>query len=430
MQVSRIEPSHFDPATAYVALDNHRNDDWKPYLFKTTDYGKTWTNVTANLPVKGNINALREDPVNPALLFVGTEFNLFASLDGARTWKLFSTGLPSVRVDDILIHPRDKDLIVGTHGRSIWIMDDITPLEQLAAKVGDVVLFDIAEGVPQGKGLDLAEAAPIEGYDLKIIGSNDYADTANSDVIVVTSGAPRKPGMTREDLIKINAKITRDCISKAAPLSPNAVIIMVNNPLDTMVYLARQVSGFPKERVIGQAGVLDAVKSLAARQCHAAVLFASGYAEAGEEGQGGLAGGLSQHRDGHGEEPLGVGSGQRIEAMGLSLFDGVARERALRPDVLDFALHLAVPPVLVVLANVHEDAHLRDRLKLGWRRFPHKSRERRDREEVLGISRRDMEGRDTSIGDPGDVELPILDLVLRQHHLQEFREYPFTTLEE
>ena len=143
VQVSRIEPSHFDPATAYVALDNHRNDDWKPYLFKTTDYGKTWTNVTANLPVKGNINALREDPVNPALLFVGTEFNLFASLDGARTWKLFSTGLPSVRVDDILIHPRDKDLIVGTHGRSIWIMDDITPLEQMASPTGTgVKLFD------------------------------------------------------------------------------------------------------------------------------------------------------------------------------------------------------------------------------------------------------------------------------------------------
>jgi malate dehydrogenase len=127
-------------------------------------------------------------------------------------------------------------------------------------ELGDVVLLDIAEGIPQGKGLDLAESAPIEGFDLKIIGTNDYADTANSDVIVVTSGAPRKPGMTREDLIKINAKITRDCISKAAPLSPKAVIIMVNNPLDTMVYLARQVSGFPKERVIGQAGVLDAAR--------------------------------------------------------------------------------------------------------------------------------------------------------------------------
>ncbi|KAB8143079.1 malate dehydrogenase [Chloroflexia bacterium SDU3-3] len=127
-------------------------------------------------------------------------------------------------------------------------------------ELADVVLLDIVEGVPQGKGLDLLEAAPIEGYDLNIVGTNDYADTAGSDVIVVTSGAPRKPGMTREDLIKINANITRDCISKAAPLSPNAVIIIVNNPLDTMAYLAKTVSGFPKNRVLGQAGVLDSAR--------------------------------------------------------------------------------------------------------------------------------------------------------------------------
>ena len=129
--ISRIEPSHFDPATAYVAVDNHRNDDWKPYLFKTTDYGKTWVNVASNLPAKGNINALREDYDNPNLLFVGTEFGLYVTLDGGKEWKKFMTNLPSVRVDDILIHPRDRDLIVATHGRSIWIADDITPLEQL-----------------------------------------------------------------------------------------------------------------------------------------------------------------------------------------------------------------------------------------------------------------------------------------------------------
>ncbi|MGQ9547577.1 MAG: malate dehydrogenase [Roseiflexus sp.] len=136
-----------------------------------------------------------------------------------------------------------------------------TAAHWIASKeLGDVVLVDIIEGVPQGKGLDLLQAGPIEGFDVKITGTNDYSATAGSDIIVVTSGAPRKPGMSREDLIRVNADITRDCISKAAPLSPNAVIIMVNNPLDTMTYLAKQVSGFPKNRVLGQAGVLDTAR--------------------------------------------------------------------------------------------------------------------------------------------------------------------------
>jgi photosystem II stability/assembly factor-like uncharacterized protein len=143
VQISRIEPSHFDPGTAYVALDAHRLDDWKPYLFKTTDFGKTWTTVTGDLPVKGNINALREDLENPDLLFVGTEFGLYVTLDGCRSWKKFMTGLPSVRVDDILIHPRERDLIVATHGRSIWIADDITPLEHMKkAEKEEISLFD------------------------------------------------------------------------------------------------------------------------------------------------------------------------------------------------------------------------------------------------------------------------------------------------
>jgi len=141
IQISRIEPSHFDPATCYVALDAHREDNWAPYLYKTTDYGKTWMNVTGNLPSNGNINALREDLENPDLLFVGTEFGMFVTLDGAKTWQRFMNGLPSVRVDDILIHPRDRDLIVGTHGRSIWIMDDISPLEHMN-KATDLTLFE------------------------------------------------------------------------------------------------------------------------------------------------------------------------------------------------------------------------------------------------------------------------------------------------
>src|SRR4051812_41459232 len=136
-----------------------------------------------------------------------------------------------------------------------------TAAHWIAAKeLGDIVLVDILEGIPQGKGLDLLEAGPIEGFDLRVAGTNDYADTANSDIVVVTSGAPRKPGMSREDLIKINANITRDCIEKAVAQSPNAIIIMVNNPLDTMAYLAKQVSGFAKNRVVGQAGVLDSAR--------------------------------------------------------------------------------------------------------------------------------------------------------------------------
>ena len=142
VQIARVEASHFEAGGAYVAIDNHRNDDWKPYIFKTSDYGKTWTNVTGNLPAKGHVNVIRESSANANLLFVGTEYGLFVSLDAGKTYKPFQNGMPNVRVDDILIHPRDRDLIVATHARSIWIMDDITPLEQLAAKTGDVVLFD------------------------------------------------------------------------------------------------------------------------------------------------------------------------------------------------------------------------------------------------------------------------------------------------
>lgn len=129
-----------------------------------------------------------------------------------------------------------------------------------AREIADIVLFDIVEGMPQGKGLDLLEAGPIEGYDVKITGTNDYADTAQSDVVVVTSGAPRKPGMSREDLIKVNANITRECIGNVVKHSPDTMIIMVNNPLDAMTYLAKQTSGFPKNRVLGQAGVLDSAR--------------------------------------------------------------------------------------------------------------------------------------------------------------------------
>lgn len=123
--------------------------------------------------------------------------------------------------------------------------------------LADVVLVDINEGAAQGKALDLMQAAPIEGYDVSVTGTANYADTKDSDVVVITAGSPRKPGMSRDDLLEINTKIVKSVTEEIAKHSPNAVLIIVSNPLDAMVYVASEVSKFPKERVIGMAGVLD-----------------------------------------------------------------------------------------------------------------------------------------------------------------------------
>ncbi|WP_448594602.1 malate dehydrogenase [Thermoflexus hugenholtzii] len=129
-------------------------------------------------------------------------------------------------------------------------------------ELGDIVLVDIpqTEGMPKGKALDLMQAGPIVGYNTRLIGTTDYEPTANSDIVVITAGVPRKPGMSREDLVNVNANIIRDVIGKAVPLSPNAIYIVVTNPLDTMTYLAYKLSGLPRERVIGQAGILDSAR--------------------------------------------------------------------------------------------------------------------------------------------------------------------------
>ena len=125
------------------------------------------------------------------------------------------------------------------------------------SSLADVVLVDIVEGLPQGKGLDLAEAAPVVGHDARILGTNNYDDTTDSDVIVVTSGIARKPGMSRDDLINTNAGIVRSVVIEAARRSPRAILVIVTNPLDAMCHVALKASGFPKERVIGMAGTLD-----------------------------------------------------------------------------------------------------------------------------------------------------------------------------
>ena len=128
------------------------------------------------------------------------------------------------------------------------------------AGLADVVLVDIVEGLPQGKALDLAEAAPVVGHDCRITGTNDYADTAGSDVVVVTSGLARQPGMSRDDLLAKNAGIVRSVVQQAVAQSPDAVLVIVTNPLDAMCHVALEASGFPRERVIGMAGVLDAAR--------------------------------------------------------------------------------------------------------------------------------------------------------------------------
>ena len=130
----------------------------------------------------------------------------------------------------------------------------------VSKELGDVVLVDIVEGMPQGKALDLAQAAPIEGYDSRLIGANDYKATANSDVVIITSGIARKPGMSRDDLLNTNAGIVGSVTEEIARTSPNAIIIVVSNPLDVMTQVAFKRSGFPKNRVIGMAGVLDSAR--------------------------------------------------------------------------------------------------------------------------------------------------------------------------
>ena len=146
-----------------MTFDGHRTDDHKPYVFKTTDFGETWASIAANLP-QGNVNVIREDPKNKNLLYLGTEYAFYVSLNGGKEWKRFMNGLPTVRIDDILVHPRDNDLILGTHGRSIYIMDDITALQQMtdtATASADAILFDIRPAVAWVS--DIQKAILVEG---------------------------------------------------------------------------------------------------------------------------------------------------------------------------------------------------------------------------------------------------------------------------
>jgi len=127
-------------------------------------------------------------------------------------------------------------------------------------ELGEIVLVDIVEGMPQGKGLDLTEAMPVIGSDSRVIGANDYGPTKDSDVVVITAGLPRKPGMSRDDLLEANTRIMRAAVEASLKASPNAIFIILTNPLDAMAYLAMKVGELPRERVIGQAGILDSAR--------------------------------------------------------------------------------------------------------------------------------------------------------------------------
>ncbi|HUQ70385.1 MAG TPA: hypothetical protein VM165_12720, partial [Planctomycetaceae bacterium] len=213
--ISRIEASHFDQGTAYVAVDGHRSDDLKPYVFVTRDFGKTFQSISGNLPAFGNVQVVREDPKNRDLLYAGTEFGLFISLDAGKSWQKFMNNYPTVRTDDIVVHPRENDLIVATHGRSVYIADDISPLQQLtpAVRSADAALFDLRPAVAwlndqqnnqqvTGQKVFIGENAPrgaAINYYLKANASGDVKITiagANGAIIRTLDG-PKTAGIHR-----------------------------------------------------------------------------------------------------------------------------------------------------------------------------------------------------------------------------------------
>ncbi|NQY99652.1 MAG: malate dehydrogenase [Bdellovibrionales bacterium] len=154
-----------------------------------------------------------------------------------------------------MLHKRKKITVVGA-----GFVGSTCAHWAAAKELGDVVLVDINEGAAKGKALDLFEASPVEGFDSKVTGTSDYKDTAGSDVVIITAGLPRKPGMSRDDLLQTNAKIMKSVCEGVREYSPNSVVIVVSNPLDAMAFVAKETLGFPKERIIGMAGVLDSAR--------------------------------------------------------------------------------------------------------------------------------------------------------------------------
>jgi hypothetical protein len=207
--VSRVEASHYDAGACYVTFDGHRSNDHKPYVFFTKDYGATWTPLASNLPA-GHVNVIREDPKNRNLLYLGTEYAMYISLDGGKAWQRFMTGLPTVRIDDILVHPRDNDLIIGTHGRSIWIVDDITALQRMTseAAAADVTLFpprpavawrnDITQSITVGGSKHFRGENPAPGTAISYYLKSAPAGDVKITITDVTGRVVREMAGTKE----------------------------------------------------------------------------------------------------------------------------------------------------------------------------------------------------------------------------------------
>lgn len=210
--VKRIEASNHIPSRAYVVFDGHRHDDQNPYIYVTEDYGKTWNKITNGLP-EGSVYVIREDYVNPDLLFAGTEFALYFSLDRGENWTRFMNGLPTVPVHDMLIHPRDNDLIAGTHGRGAWIVDNITALQQFTQEVRekDVHLFDIRPEVQWARTYEWSwvtdkrffKPNPPTGSNIFYFLKNDIPEKAKIEILDITGKViqslegPKEQGMNK-----------------------------------------------------------------------------------------------------------------------------------------------------------------------------------------------------------------------------------------
>jgi photosystem II stability/assembly factor-like uncharacterized protein len=198
--VKRIEASHHEPGRAYAVFDGHRWNDFAPYVYETDDFGQSWTNITNNLP-EGSIYIIREDFKNPNLLFTGSEFAVFVSIDRGRSWSRFMNDMPTVPVHDLIIHPRDADLIAGTHGRGAWVVDNITPLQQLTDSImdSDVHLFAVR---PEVQWLSTYEFSwttqkrfyadnPPTGSKIVYYLAREYSDSATVEILDITGKVVR-----------------------------------------------------------------------------------------------------------------------------------------------------------------------------------------------------------------------------------------------